>query len=93
MRFVDPFKVNRSEIAKNCKPEICKKCFQFGKCLKIENALKKQIRQKPKITIYNGYCPQCGNAFGKDIIEKSALTNFRYFRYCPSCGQALDWSE
>jgi hypothetical protein len=56
-------------------------------------ALEKQIPKKPKITIYNGYCPQCGEAFGRINIETAALTGFKYFGFCPICGQALDWGD
>ena len=57
------------------------------------SALEKQIPKKPKITIYNGYCPQCGEAFGRINIETAALTGFKYFGFCPICGQALDWGD
>lgn len=56
-------------------------------------AVEKQIPKKPKITIYNGYCPHCGEAFGRRNIETAALTGFKYFRFCPVCGQALNWEE
>lgn len=57
------------------------------------SAIEKQIPKKPKITINNGFCPQCKNALGRKEIEKASLTGFKYFGFCPICGQALDWGD
>jgi len=56
------------------------------------DALGKQIPKKPSITIFNGYCPDCKEAFGKSNVEEAILYP-KYHRYCPMCGQAIDWSE
>lgn len=59
----------------------------------IKKALKKQIPKKPKITLHNGYCGNCGEAWGYDRLKTEEYCGFKYFQYCPICGQAIDWSE
>lgn len=49
-----------------------------------QEALKKQIKHKPKFTskpLYKVLCPDCGRT----------LNGFENAPYCISCGQALDW--
>lgn len=48
--------------------------------------------KKPEITIHNGFCPNCHQAFGLERT-KEAMLRPRWFSFCPYCGQALDWSE
>ena len=48
--------------------------------------------KKPEITIYNGLCPNCHQAFGFERTRQ-AMIRPRWFSFCPYCGQALDWSE
>lgn len=54
--------------------------------------VKKQIPKKPRITIHNGFCPNCKNAFGKDYVI-DAVKYPHWKRYCPVCSQAIDWSD
>ena len=48
--------------------------------------------KKPDITVHNGFCPNCHQAFGLERT-KEAMIRPRWFSFCPYCGQALDWSE
>lgn len=56
-------------------------------------ALEKQIPKKPNITIHNGYCGNCGCAWGYDRLSTEERCGYTYFQYCPACGQRIDWSE
>ena len=46
--------------------------------------------KKPDITVYNGFCPNCHQAFGLERTRQAMLRP-RWFSFCPYCGQALDW--
>ena len=56
----------------------------------LDNAIKKQIAQKPYHLLKNrywgtakgGYCPVC-----------NSIVNSRENQYCRKCGQKLDWSD
>ena len=48
--------------------------------------------KKPNITINNGFCPNCHQAFGLERTKETMLRP-RWFSFCPYCGQHLDWSE
>ena len=48
--------------------------------------------KKPDITVHNGFCPNCHQAFGLERTRQ-AMIRPRWFSFCPYCGQALDWSE
>lgn len=68
----------------------CDKCNAMESA--IIEALEKQIPKKPRITIHNGYCPNCKNAFGKKYVEDAVI--YPHWKgYCPICGQAIDWDE
>ena len=55
-------------------------------------ALEKQISKKPKITIYNAFCPNCDYSFGAEVAM-DAIKRPYWHRNCPVCGQTIDWSE
>lgn len=51
-----------------------------------------QEPRKPKITIYNAFCPQCDYSFGAEVAM-DAIKRPYWHRNCPVCGQTIDWSE
>lgn len=55
-------------------------------------AAEKQISKKPKITIYNAFCPNCDYSFGAEVAMDAIRRPF-WHGYCPVCGQRIDWSE
>jgi hypothetical protein len=58
----------------------------------LQELVDKATPKKPEITIHNGFCPNCHQAFGLERT-KEAMLRPRWFSFCPYCGQALDWSE
>ena len=58
----------------------------------LEELAERATPKKPEITIYNGLCPNCHQAFGLERTRQ-AMIRPRWFSFCPYCGQALDWSE
>lgn len=69
--------------------EYCERNCEYG--IAIE-CIEKQIPKKPRITIHNGFCPNCKNAFGKKYVEDAVIHPY-WKGYCPVCGQAIDWSD
>lgn len=61
-------------------------------CDILQELVDKAIPKKLKITIHNGFCPNCQEAFGLERT-KEAILRPHWFSFCPYCGQALDWSE
>ena len=58
----------------------------------LKELVDKATPKKPNITVHNGFCPNCNQAFGLERT-KEAMLRPRWFSFCPVCGQALDWSE
>lgn len=58
----------------------------------LKGLVEKATPKKPEITIHNGLCPNCHQAFGFERTRQAMLRP-RWFSFCPYCGQALDWSE
>ena len=58
----------------------------------LQELVDKATPKKPEITIYNGFCPNCHNAFGLEQTKQAMLRPY-WLSFCPVCGQALDWSE
>ena len=58
----------------------------------LEEIVNKATPKKPEITIYNGFCPNCHQAFGFERTRQAMLRPY-WLSFCPVCGQALDWSE
>jgi hypothetical protein len=58
----------------------------------VEELIEKSKPKKPDITVHNGFCPNCHQAFGLERT-KEAMIRPRWFSFCPYCGQAIDWSE
>ena len=58
----------------------------------LEELVERATPKKPEITIYNGFCPNCHQAFGFERTRQAMLRP-RWFSFCPYCGQSLDWSE
>ena len=58
----------------------------------LEELVERATPKKPDITVHNGFCPNCHQAFGLERT-KEAMIRPRWFSFCPYCGQALDWSE
>lgn len=57
----------------------------------LQELVDKATPKKPEITVHNGFCPNCHQAFGLERT-KEAMIRPRWFSFCPYCGQALDWS-
>lgn len=57
----------------------------------LEELVDKATPKKPDITVHNGFCPNCHQAFGLERT-KEAMIRPRWFSFCPCCGQAIDWS-
>lgn len=58
----------------------------------VEELIEKAKPKKPEITINNGYCPNCHQAFGLERTRQAMIRPY-WLSFCPCCGQALDWSE
>lgn len=58
----------------------------------LKSLVEKATPKKPEITIHNGLCPNCHNAFGLERTRQAMLRPY-WLSFCPVCGQALDWSE
>lgn len=58
----------------------------------LQELVDKATPKKPDITVHNGFCPNCHQAFGLERT-KEAMIRPRWFSFCPYCGQAIDWSE
>lgn len=58
----------------------------------LEELVERATPKKPEITIYNGFCPNCHQAFGFERTRQAMLRPY-WLSFCPVCGQALDWSE
>lgn len=58
----------------------------------LKGLVERSTPKKPEITIYNGFCPNCHQAFGFERTRQAMLRPY-WLSYCPCCGQALDWSE
>lgn len=58
----------------------------------LKSLVEKATPKKPEITINNGFCPNCHNAFGLERTRQAMLRPY-WLSFCPCCGQALDWSE
>lgn len=56
----------------------------------LEELVERATPKKPDITVYNGFCPNCHQAFGLERT-KEAMIRPRWFSFCPYCGQAIDW--
>lgn len=57
----------------------------------LQGLVDKATPKKPNITVHNGFCPNCNQAFGLERT-KAAMLRPRWLSFCPCCGQALDWS-
>ena len=58
----------------------------------LEELVERATPKKPDITVHNGFCPNCHQAFGLERT-KEAMIRPRWFSFCPYCGQALDWGK
>ena len=58
----------------------------------LKELVEKATPKKPNITVHNGFCPNCHNAFGLERTQRAMLKPY-WLSFCPCCGQALDWSE
>ena len=56
----------------------------------LQELVDKATPKKPELTINNGFCPNCHQAFGLERT-KEAMFRPRWFSFCPYCGQAIDW--
>lgn len=56
----------------------------------LKSLVEKATPKKPEITINNGFCPNCHNAFGLERTQRAMLKPY-WLSFCPCCGQALDW--
>ena len=56
----------------------------------LEELVERATPKKPDITVHNGFCPNCHQAFGLERT-KEAMIRPRWFSFCPYCGQAIDW--
>ena len=61
-------------------------------CEVLQELVDKATPKKPDITVHNGFCPNCHQAFGLERT-KEAMIRPRWFSFCPYCGQAIDWSS
>lgn len=52
----------------------------------------KETQLVPKMTVFNAWCPFCGEALGRDFAI-GGLQGLKMHRYCPNCGQALKWKD
>ena len=58
----------------------------------LKELVEKATPKKPNITVHNGFCPNCHQAFGLERTRQAMLRPY-WLSFCPCCGQALDWSE
>ena len=58
----------------------------------LKELVEKATPKKPNITVYNGFCPNCHQAFELERTRQAMLRPY-WLSFCPCCGQALDWSE
>lgn len=58
----------------------------------LEELVDRATPKKPDITVHNGFCPNCHQAFGLERTRQAMLRPY-WLSFCPCCGQALDWSE
>lgn len=58
----------------------------------LKELVDKATPKKPNITVHNGFCPNCHQAFGLERTRQAMLRPY-WLSFCPCCGQALDWSE
>lgn len=58
----------------------------------LEELAERATPKKPDITVHNGFCPNCHQAFGFERTRQAMLRPY-WFSFCPYCGQAIDWSE
>lgn len=58
----------------------------------LEELVDRDTPKKPDITVHNGFCPNCHQAFGFERTRQAMLRPY-WLSFCPVCGQALDWSE
>ena len=58
----------------------------------LEELVDRATPKKPDITVHNGFCPNCHQAFGFERTRQAMLRPY-WLSFCPVCGQALDWSE
>ena len=58
----------------------------------LEELVERATPKKPDITVHNGFCPNCHQAFGLERTQRAMLKPY-WLSFCPCCGQALDWSE
>lgn len=58
----------------------------------LQELVDKATPKKPDITVHNGFCPNCHQAFGLERT-KEAMIRPRWFSFCPYCGQAIDWGK
>ena len=56
----------------------------------LKSLVEKATPKKPEITIHNGFCPNCHQAFGLERTRQAMLRPY-WLSFCPVCGQALDW--
>lgn len=54
--------------------------------------VEKATPKKPDVSINNGYCPNCHQAFGLERTRQAMIRPY-WLSFCPCCGQAIDWSE
>lgn len=57
----------------------------------LEELAERATPKKPEITIYNGFCPNCHQAFGFERTRQAMLRPY-WLSFCPCCGQEIDWS-
>ena len=58
----------------------------------LEELVNRVTPKKPEITIHNGFCPNCHQAFGFERTRQAMLRPY-WLSFCPCCGQALDWGN
>lgn len=57
----------------------------------LQELVDKATPKKPVITIHNGFCPNCHQAFGLERTKQAMIRPY-WLSFCPYCGQAIDWS-
>jgi hypothetical protein len=61
-------------------------------CEVLQELVDKDTPKKPDITVHNGFCPNCHQAFGLERTKEAMIRPY-WLSFCPYCGQAIDWSE
>ena len=56
----------------------------------LEELVERATPKKPNQTVFNAFCPNCGEALGRQFAI-DGINGSRFRQYCPTCGQALDW--